>query len=88
MINVSLALETSLERISLLRPRVILKTVGNCENFSIYFYTVRVFTFEMVERDILEMRIFGSPRATTETSGKRLTYVSPRLDSVTQFQLF
>lgn len=57
MINVSLALETSLERISLLRPRIILKTVGNCENFSIYFYAVRVFTFEMVERDILEMRI-------------------------------
>lgn len=57
MINVSLASETSLERISLLRPRVILKTVGNCENFSIYFYAVRVFTFEMVERDILEMRI-------------------------------
>lgn len=59
MINVSLASETSLERISLLRPRIILKTVGNCENsaFSIYFYAVRVFTFEMVERDILEMRI-------------------------------
>lgn len=57
MINVSLASETSLERISLLRPRIILKTVGNCENFSIYFYAVRIFTFEMVERDILEMRI-------------------------------